>query len=47
MPSGVSAHVYVYARQLFQDLFSESIATIGQFLGQPNPDLCGQVSHMD
>ncbi len=29
---------YVYARQLFQDLFSESISTDGQFLSQPNPN---------
>ncbi len=28
---------YVYARQLFQDLCSESISTVGQFLSQPNP----------
>ncbi len=25
---------YVYARQLFQHLFSESITTVGQFLSQ-------------
>ena len=27
---------YVYARQLFQDLFSEPISTVGQLLSQPN-----------
>ena len=29
---------YVYARQLFQDLFSGSTSTVGQFLSQPNPN---------
>ena len=29
---------YVYARQLFQDLFRESISTVGQLLTQPNPN---------
>ncbi len=32
---------YVCARQRFQDLFSESISTVGQFLGQPN---CNRVA---
>ena len=29
---------YIHARQLFQDLFSESISTVGQFLSHPNPN---------
>ncbi len=29
---------YVYARQLFPDLFSETTSTVGHFLGQPNPN---------
>ncbi len=29
---------YVYARQLFLDLFSELSSTVGQFLSQPNPN---------
>ncbi len=29
---------YVYARQFFQDLFTESISTVGQFMSQPNLD---------
>ncbi len=29
---------YVYARKLFQDLFSESFSTVGQFQSQPNPN---------
>ncbi len=29
---------YAYARQLFQDLFSETISSVGQFLSQPNPN---------
>ena len=32
---------YVYGRQLLQDLFSESISTVGQFLCQPN---CNRVA---
>ena len=32
---------YVYAGQLFQDLFGESISTVGQFLSQPN---CNRVA---
>ena len=32
---------YVYARQLFQDLFSEFISSVGQFLRQPN---CNRVA---
>ncbi len=27
----------VNARQLFQDLLSESVSNVGQFLSQPNP----------
>ncbi len=27
---------YVYARQLFQDLFRKSISAVGQFLSPPN-----------
>ncbi len=29
---------YVYARQLFPDLFSETTSTVGHFLSQPNPN---------
>ncbi len=29
---------YVYARQLFHDLFNKSTSTVGQFLSQPNPN---------
>ncbi len=29
---------YAYARQLFQNLFSKPISTVGQFLCQSNPD---------
>ncbi len=30
--------IYVYARQLFPDLFSETTSTVGHFLSQPNPN---------
>ncbi len=30
---------YVYARQVFQDLFSKSISTVGQVLSQPHPNV--------
>ncbi len=36
---------YVYARQLFQDLVSDSASTIGQFLSQPNPNRLAKFSH--
>ena len=29
---------YMYARQLFPDLFSETTSTVGHFLSQPNPN---------
>ncbi len=33
---------YVYDRQLLQDLLSESISNVGQFLSQPNPNPVAQ-----